>query len=275
MTDDSDARDAPRRLRARLKAVRRVLLSCVNWLVRRIENLGGISRQGVVATSRWVQDHPIPTASQQALWLVPASALIGVGVVSLDAAGLGLSPFDVWLSGLSDITPLSFGQSAWVTSGVLFVVAAAFGVRPTSRSVLFIVLNGLSIDLVGSVVVAPDSIGVRIGLAAGGWLALVCGVALVVAKGAAGGGFEALMHVAERRGHRPLLLRTVLEVGFFIVGIAIGGSFGPMTIVIALSMGPAIMSGLQAIEDHRIGRESRLSGSGSPTAESSPPPSAQ
>ena len=250
-------------------AVRHVLFSCVNWLVRRIENLGGISRQGVVATSRWVQDHPIPTPSQQALWLVPASALIGVGVVSLDAAGLGLSPFDVWLSGLSDITPLSFGQSAWVTSGLLFVVATAFGVRPTSRSVLFIVLNGLSIDLVGTLVVAPDPIGVRFALAAAGWVALVCGVALVVAKGAAGGAFEALMHVAERRGHRPLLLRTALEVGFFVAGLAIGGAFGLMTVVIALSMGPAIVSGLQAIEDHRIGREIRLTGSGSPKAGSS------
>lgn len=247
----------------------RLKLPRVSGLVQRVENLGGISRQGVVATSRWVHDHPIPTASQQVLWLVPASVLIGVGVASLDAAGLGLSPFDVWLSGLSDITPLSFGQSAWVTSGLLFVIATAFGVRPTSRSVSFIALNGLSIDLAGSLIVGPDPIGVRIALAAGGWVVLVCGVALVVAKGAAGGAFEALMHVAQRRGHRPLLLRTSLEVGFFVAGLAIGGSFGPMTIVIAFGMGPAIVSGLQAIEDHRTGREIRLSGSGSPKAGSS------
>ena len=57
-------------------------------------------------------------------------ALIGIGVASLGAAGLGLSPFDVWLSALDGLTPLSFGQSAWVTSGVLFLIATCFGVRP-------------------------------------------------------------------------------------------------------------------------------------------------
>lgn len=43
------------------------------------------------------------------------------------------------------VTPLSFGQSAWVTSGVLFMLATAFGTRPTSRSVLFIMLNGIDV----------------------------------------------------------------------------------------------------------------------------------
>lgn len=228
-----------------------------------------MSRQGVIATSRWVQDHPLPTASQQSLWLVPASALIGVGVASLGAAGLGLSPFDVWLSGLAGITPLSFGQSAWVTSAVLFFVATAFGVRPTSRSVSFILLNGLAIDVTSTVLVEPDALITRVAMAVGGWVVLVSGVALVVAKGASGGAFEALMQVAERRGGRPLLLRSSLEIGFFIAGLAIGGAFGPMTIVIALGMGPAIAGGLQAIEDHRIGREIRLSGSDPRTVGSS------
>ena len=220
-----------------------------------------MSRQGVVATSRWVHDHPLPTASQQALWLVPASALIGVGVASLGAAGLGLSPFDVWLSGLSGITPLSFGQAAWVTSGVLFLIATAFGVRPTSRSVSFILLNGLAIDLASTVLVEPDALITQVAMAVGGWVVLVSGVALVVAKGASGGAFEALMLVAERHGRRPLLLRSSLEIGFFLAGLTIGGAFGPMTLVIALGMGPAIAWGLQAIEDHRVGREARLSGS--------------
>lgn len=230
-----------------------------------------MSRQGVIATSRWVLDHPLPTASQQALWLVPASALIGVGVASLSAAGLGLSPFDVWLSALDGLTPLSFGQSAWVTSGVLFLIATFFGVRPTSRSVSFILLNGVTIDLARTLIVEPDALAVRIVMGLGGWMVLVSGVALVVAKGASGGAFEALMQVAERRGRRPLLLRSVLEIGFFVAGLSLGGAFGPMTIVIALGMGPAIATGLQAIEDHRVGRELRLNGSEQPTRESSAP----
>lgn len=216
-----------------------------------------------------MQDHPLPTASQQALWLVPASILIGLGVAALADARLGMSPFDVWLSALQDLTPLSFGQAAWVTSGVLFVVAAALGVPPSLRSVGYILLNGVTIDLARTVLIPPDHIVMRAAMALGGWLALVTGVAIVVHKGAAGGAFEALMRAAEQRGHRPLLLRSALEIGFFVVGLALGGSFGPMTVVIALGMSPAIGVGLQALEDHRVGRDARVSGSALRPLESS------
>ena len=242
----------------------RLRIPRVTALVRWIESIGGLSRQGVIATSRWVQDHPLPSTSQQALWLVPASALIGVGVASLSAAGLGLSPFDVWLSAIAERSPLSFGQAAWVTSGALFLIAALFRVRPTVRSLSFILLNGLMIDLARSIIVGPDPLAGRLLVGLGGWIALVSGVAIVVQKGAAGGPFESMMQVAERHGRRPLLVRSLLEIGFFVAGLILGGAFGPMTIVIAFGMGPAIGTGLQALDDHRVGRELRLSGSGQP-----------
>ena len=57
--------------------VKRTIHAPVQPLVRRLEQIGGLSRQGVIATSRWVQDYRLPTASQQVLWLFPASAMIG------------------------------------------------------------------------------------------------------------------------------------------------------------------------------------------------------
>ena len=227
-------------------------------MVRHLERVGGLSRQGVIATSRWVQDYRLPPASQRVLWLFPASAMIGAGVALLMVADLGVSPFDVWLSAVAERTPLSFGQSAWATSGVLFLVAMALGVRPTARSVGFIVLNGFMIDIAATLVVAPEGMATRIGLAASGAVVLASGVATVVRKGAAGGSFEAVMVAAEERGRRPLLVRTLLELGFLGGGIVAGGSFGPMTVVIALGMSPAIGLALQALDDHRVGRELRL-----------------
>ena len=44
--------------------LRRLRIPRVTALVRRIESIGGLSRQGVIATSRWVQDHPLPSAWQ-------------------------------------------------------------------------------------------------------------------------------------------------------------------------------------------------------------------
>ncbi len=238
--------------------------SAFSALVRWLEGLGGLSRQGVIASSNWVRSRhvpPLPEGSQRALWLLPASLMIGVGVASLAAAELGVAPFDVALSAVAERTPLSLGQSAWAVSGVLFLVAAVLGVRPTSRTISLMFLNGLMIDAAGQVIVTPDGLGSRAAMATVGSVVLVFGVATVVYHAAAGGAFESLMKVAEIRGRRPLVMRSGLEIGFLIGGMAAGGAFGPMTVVIALGMGPAIMTGIQALEDHQVGRRVRLTNS--------------
>ena len=239
----------------------------LNSLTRGLGNIGGLSRQGVIATSRWVRTHPLPSGSQRALWLIPASVMIGAGVASLAAAGLGVAPFDVALSAIARRTPLSFGQAAWALSGTLFLVAAIFGVRPTGRSLGFMLLNGLTIDIALQVIVAPENLLSRIALSFIGTVVLAIGVATVVHQSAAGGAFESIMTVAEQRGRDPLIIRTLLEVTFLIAGALLGGAFGPMTVIIALSIGPAIRAGLQAYDDHHTGRDIRRS-----TATSNPSP---
>jgi len=176
----------------------------------------------------------------------------------LSAAGLGVAPFDVLLSAIDRRTPLSFGQGAWAVSGALFVGAALFGARPTLRSVVFIVLNGFTIDIARHLIVAPDDLAVRAGLGAAGAAILVAGVATVIHHAAAGGPFESVMTAAQHHGRDPGRVRTALELGALVVGAASGGSFGPMTVLIALSMGPAINFGLQAFADHQHGRDYRL-----------------
>lgn len=229
-------------------------------LMERLEDFGGLSRQGVIATSRWAQEHHLPSRSQQILWLIPASVMIGTGVAALSAAGLGVAPFDVLLSAIERRTPLSFGQAAWAVSAVLFAVAAVLGARPTARSALYIVLNGFTIDVARSLIVSPDDLVVRIVLAMAGAVVLATGVATVVYHAAAGGSFESIMRAAEQHGRRPIRVRTILEISFLAIGVAAGGSFGPMTVVMAVSMGPAIGLGLQIFADHRAGRSQRLGG---------------
>jgi uncharacterized membrane protein YczE len=227
-------------------------------LAQRIGNLGGLSRQGVIVTSRWVRTHPLPSGSRRVLWLLPASVMIGAGVASLAAAGLGVAPYDVGISAIAHHTLLSFGQSSWAMSGTLFLLAAMLGVRPTSRSLGLIFLNGLTIDIALQIVSEPQGLGARIGLAAFGAAILVVGVATVVYQAAAGGAFEALMQAAEKHGRSPVVVRSALEVGSLVLGAIAGGSIGVMTVIIALTIGPAIGLGLQAFDDHRLGRDERL-----------------
>ncbi len=184
--------------------------------------------------------------------------MIGFGVAFLAMADLGVAPFDVLLSAVAAQTQLTFGQSAWLVSGSLLAVAALLGERPRVLGLAFVVLNGFTIDLAFQLVVAPTGMVTRVGLALAGAVTLAAGVAVVVHTSATGGPFEALMVAMQRRGHRPQRVRTLMEVSILAAGIAAGGQFGPMTVVVALGMGPAIATGLQALDDHRVGRALRL-----------------
>ena len=162
------------------------------------------------------------------------------------------------MSAIEGRTPLSFGQVGWVTSAVGYLVALVLGVRPTLRGALFVVLNGFTIDACLGVFSAPDGIVERVVMAVGGFGIIVVGVSIIITKVGAGGWIEAWMEAAERRGLDPMRVRTFIEIGLLTAGIVLGGGFGPMTVVIALSVGPAIMVGIQVFVDHQAGRAMRL-----------------
>lgn len=190
--------------------------------------------------------------------MLSASALIGLGVAFLLAAELGLPPFDVWLSAVDQRTPLSHGQAAWVTSGVIFAVAAALGVRPKLAGVVFVFVNGLSVDIARQLIVTPDTLGVRTMMAVVGLFLLASGIGLIIHAAATGGAFEAVMEVADRRGADSSRVRTLLELSVLGAGILAGGEFGVLTVVVALTLGPLLAAVMQALADHRAGRQARL-----------------
>ncbi|MEQ8839410.1 MAG: hypothetical protein RIB98_00355 [Acidimicrobiales bacterium] len=244
------------------------MLSRITSFLRLIGR-SGISRHGVIAHARQKAADPrlrppLPASAERLGWVLPASALIGLGVAFLLAADLGLPPFDVWLSAVDQRTPLSHGQAAWASSGLLFGVAAALGVRPTLVSVAFIVANGLAVDIARQIIVPPDTIGVRLAMAAIGIAMLIAGVGLIVHTAATGGAYEAITEAAARRGISPVRFRTGLEVGALAAGVAAGGSFGFVTVIIALGVGPLLAAAMQALADHRAGREARLQSMRSP-----------
>lgn len=218
----------------------------------------GISRHGVIANARRLRQTPLPPVAGSLVWVLSASALIGLGVAFLLAAELGVPPFDVWLSAVDQRTPLSHGQAAWATSGVIFAVAAAMGVRPKLAGLVFVFVNGLSVDIAQQLIVTPDTLGVRVMMAVVGLFLLASGIGLIVHAAATGGAFEAVMEVADRRGADSSRVRTLLELTVLGAGILAGGEFGLLTVVVALTLGPLLAAVMQALADHRAGREARL-----------------
>ena len=191
--------------------------------------------------------------------MVVGSVGIGMGVASFIAADIGLPPYDVLLSAVSDATSLSHGQSGWLVAAVFALIAAVLGARPRLSTVAFALLNGVTVDAAIRIVDRPDALATRIVLVGVGTAVLSMGVALVVFSGLTGGVFDLLGRAVEERGIDPRRFRTWLELGVLIAGVLGGGAIGPGTFFFALCIGPAIAMFAQGLEDHRTGRELRLS----------------
>jgi len=214
----------------------------------------GFGRQGALVAGRRLFPARAHTPARRAVSLFAGSLFIGIGVALLQQANLGLTPYDVLVSGLQPRIGLSFGQTVWVVSAVLFAAAAMLRQFPSRWGIAYVFANGVAIDSVSGFINAPESLLARCFFVALSLISLSAGISLVVHSGSTGGAFELLMRAGELRGMNRQMVRTSLEVGIFACGLVLGGSFGPATLVIALGIGPLLGLTSQALADHSRGR---------------------
>lgn len=218
----------------------------------------GFGRQAALVAARRVFPTRAQSVMRQTAALVAAATFIGVGVSLLRQANLGLPPYDVLVSALQPRLHISFGQTVWAISGVLFLVAAILGQRPNRWGIAYVLVVGSAIDAVSALINAPASLLGRFAFVGIAVLVLSVGISLVVHAGSTGGSFELLMKAGEERGLDRVRVRTGLEVTILVTGIILGGSFGPATFVVALGIGPCLGAASQMLQDHAEGRTRRL-----------------
>lgn len=217
----------------------------------------GFSRHSVLNS---VRELHAPTRSLSVIVasLLVGSALIGVAVNLMVAAGLGLAPYDVFSAGISDRTGMTLGQAGWLIAAVLFGVARLLGQRATGWSVIYVLSNGVAIDLTAGLVNAPTSIAGRLVMVGAAITVMAFGINCVLHAGVTGGAFELLMQAGEERGIDPIAIRYGLDIGVLLAGIIIGGPLGIATVVYAASMGLVFARMRLVLQDHRAGRATRL-----------------
>lgn len=233
-----------------------------------------ITRQGALAGARYrikTAEGPTATArgvAHQLMLIGIGSTLIGIGVALFTRSNLGLPPYDVLLSAVKAPLGVSHGQAAWAVSALLFTIATLLGQRPSIYGVVFMFTNGLAVDAAVALVVEPADMGTRVAYVLGALVALAAGIAIATSTNTTGGPFELLMNAGQARGMEPYRVRTALELGVLIGGVAGGGNFGPATVVLALSIGSIIRIWSLALVDHREGRSQRLAAKASGVGES-------
>ena len=95
--------------------------------------------------------------------------MIGAGVAMLSQARLGLSPYDVLVSGLQPRLGLSFGQTVWAVSGLFFLIAILLGQRPSRWGIAYVLATGVANDAVAGLIGRPEALIARVGF----WLTVL------------------------------------------------------------------------------------------------------
>lgn len=203
--------------------------------------------------------------------LVVGLALFALGIVMLLESGLGLSPWDVLNQGVSERTPLTFGQANIAIAFAVLVVARLLGARIGPGTVANAVLIGLFVDaLLGLERIqglSDAALGWRIALLVGGIGVIGLGSGLYIGASLGAGPRDSLMLVLAYRTHvRIGVVRAGLEAAVTVVGFALGGTVGIGTVAFAFGIGPAVelafgalvRAGVAAFPADQATREERL-----------------
>jgi len=167
--------------------------------------------------------------------------LYGASMALQVRAGLGLDPWDVFHQGVADRTGLSFGTVVILTGAAVLLAWIPLRQRPGIGTISNVFVIGIAVD--ATLAVLPDA-----GSTPVAWAMLLAGVALngvasgaYIGAGLGPGPRDGLMTgLVRRTGGSVRVIRTTIEVGVLAVGVVLGGTVGPGTLIYALSIGPLI-----------------------------------
>lgn len=174
-------------------------------------------------------------------------ALFGAGIALLIDSDLGAAPWDVFHTGISEITGIPVGSVIIITGVAL--LALWIPLRETPG--LGTVLNAVEIGLVAGLLLdwLPDTehLALRSGMMLGGVVLIAVGSGFYIGAGLGPGPRDGLMTGLARRGPSLRAARTGIEISVLVIGVLLGGSVGIGTAVFAFGIGPLVQIFLPAL----------------------------
>jgi uncharacterized membrane protein YczE len=167
-------------------------------------------------------------------------AIFGLGVAMLIDADLGAAPWDVFHTGVSDLTGMPVGTVIILVGVALLGLWIPLRERVGLGTILNAVLIGATVDVARPAI--PDDLPllVRVGLMVGGVVVIAIGSGLYIGAGLGPGPRDGLMTGLGRRGISIRAARTGLELSVLLIGVLLGGAIGVGTAVFALGIGPLV-----------------------------------
>ncbi|MDI5966100.1 hypothetical protein POF43_025790 [Streptomyces sp. SL54] len=173
--------------------------------------------------------------------------LYGFSCALMVRAGLGLAPWDVLHQGVSRHTGVSIGVVSIVVGALVLPLWWPLRQRPGLGAVSNVLLVGSVMDAGLWLVPAPHGLALRVPLLAAGVVLNGLATGLYISASFGPGPRDGLMTGLHLRTGRSIrLVRSVIEVGVLVAGVALGGSFGVGTVLYALAIGPLAQLFLRA-----------------------------
>ncbi len=175
--------------------------------------------------------------------------LFGLGIAFLIKAGLGLAPWDVFGQGLSNITGLSFGLATVLASALILLLWIPLKQMPGLGTVFNALLIGPFVDI--SVRFVPSAaewgLAAQIGWYLLGMCIIALGTGMYIGARLGPGPRDGLMTGSVKRFNKPVwMVRTVIEGGATLIGVALGGPVGLGTLLFVLGIGPMVQVSMRA-----------------------------
>ncbi len=167
-------------------------------------------------------------------------ALFGIGIALLIRGDLGAAPWDVFHTGLSELTGIPVGMVIMLVGVALLALWIPLREQPGFGTVLNAIEIGLVVDLALPVLPETDNLVSRTAMMLGGVVVIAIGSGLYIGAGLGPGPRDGLMTGIARRWLSIRAARTGIEIIVLVIGIALGGSIGIGTAVFALAIGPLV-----------------------------------
>jgi uncharacterized membrane protein YczE len=194
--------------------------------------------------------------------LVVGSVVIAAGVAVMLWSRLGPGPLDVFIGAVRVRTGLSLTLAVWLVIASLIGVAWLLGRRPGPGTLVSPLIVGPTMQAFVALldgIEPPDAFLVvaAIHVAAVFVVGLGSG-ALIVSRLGAGSGELLASAASDRTGRAEPGIRMAFELTWLGVGVVLGGPIGVGTVLVALTIGPAVAVGYRAVDAAAISCRIRL-----------------
>mgnify|MGYP001813545659 CR=1 FL=1 len=171
--------------------------------------------------------------------------LFGLGITLLFESDLGAAPWDVFHTGVTELTGISTGTVIIATGLLLLLLWIPLHEQPGLGTILNAVVIGFVVDLTEPLVHTPEQLLIRTSMMLGGVVLIAIGSGFYIGAGLGPGPRDGLMtglakHTVIGRRISIRAARTFVELSVLALGIALGGSVGIGTAVFAFGIGPLV-----------------------------------